>query len=218
MMPGFALVLHAHVAVVVLALLSQSHSHSAHSKATPKLKGHVLEPADGAAVHCAGQSPGAFAQYTAFMGRGHSPAAFMTYVGLGNLERGWFVQLRQTLEAANNTGAFIIPQIGLDLPHGAELSRVSTPDYHPQLAELVAGLDLLGRPAYIRVGYEFNGQWVRSPNRNGQPPLPHPLHPSRSLLLTSSSSSCSVPACPHARIPACPLCVAMPMPRAKILQ
>ena len=48
--------------------------------------------------------------------------------------------------ASQPTG-FILPQIGLALPQGDELSKVGAGAYSAQIAELVAGLRVLARPA-----------------------------------------------------------------------
>lgn len=121
----------------------------------------VLVPPDGEAVHCGGQDPASFGRYSSFMGPKAAPAVSMTYVGLAKLNRTWFAKLNETL-ASQPTG-FILPQIGLALPQGDELSKVGAGAYSAQIAELVAGLRVLARPAYIRVGYEFNGGWNNYP-------------------------------------------------------
>jgi len=123
---------------------------------------NALVPTSNLTVHCAGQSNDAFASYTAFMSpNSTAPAVSMTYVGLDGLRRHWFDNLRATLEEYEPS--FVIPQIGLHLPNGANLSGVADGTYDVELQELVAGLKLLGRPSYVRVGYEFNGQWNNYP-------------------------------------------------------
>eukprot|EP00040_Diaphanoeca_grandis_P012947 m.65492 g.65492 ORF g.65492 m.65492 type:complete len:529 (+) comp23565_c0_seq1:62-1648(+) len=119
---------------------------------------HVLEPAEGKAIHCAGQDDVSFSNYAHFMDTA-APAMYMTYTGLANLERSWFVSLNASLHKHESANRFFIPQIGLALPSGDALSRVGSGGYDAQLVELVAGLELLNRPVFIRVGYEFNGQW-----------------------------------------------------------
>ena len=122
----------------------------------------ALVPTGNLSLHCAGQNNRAFASYTAFMSpSGSAPAVSMTYIGLDGLRRDWFDNLRVALEEYEPN--FVIPQIGLHLPNGANLSRVADGTYDTELQELVAGLKLLGRPAYVRVGYEFNGPWNNYP-------------------------------------------------------
>ena len=127
----------------------------------------VLVPRRKQIVHCAGQDAAAFTSYSSFMSSNvvnatpSPPAVAMSYLGLATANRSWFASLRATLEAAGggDNPSFIIPQIGLHLPSGSALAGVSTGEMKAQIEEVVAGLKLLGRPAYVRVGYEFNGQW-----------------------------------------------------------
>ena len=123
----------------------------------------VLVPRAGQALHCGGQSSDAFSNYSSFMVQGAAaPGCFMTYVSLATLKRSWFADLQRELQQVS-PGAYVVPQIGLNLPHGNELAGVGNGTYDAQIAELVAGLSLLNRPAYVRVGYEFNGQWNNYP-------------------------------------------------------
>lgn len=122
--------------------------------------GSVLEPEAGQAVHCGGQDPIAFSNYSSFMGQNSAPAVFMTYCGLRNLDVSFFMELKSTLSTYKT---FIVPQIGLSLPSGDDLRGVANGTFNHQIGQLVEGLIELDRPAYIRVGYEFNGQWNNYP-------------------------------------------------------
>lgn len=135
------------------------------SRGSPGYLPAVLSPqTPNGTIHCAGQDPISFAAYSGLMASRSSsvPGVEMVYVGLRRLTRSWFVSLRATLDGAPGSN-FIIPQIGLALPGGDALNNVSAGVYDPEIAELVAGLTLLGRPAFIRVGYEFNGGWNNYP-------------------------------------------------------
>lgn len=168
---------------------------------------NVLLPPDGTALHCGGQSPDAFGNYSAFLGEltasshdilkhlmstslhaslsltscstppqkkkknkkhqttGKSaPGVYMVYTDLAGLKTSWFTTLKLELDAqGSKTNSFIIPQIGLSLPGGSLLAKVARGGYATSIAALVAGLKILERPAYVRVGYEFNGQWNNYP-------------------------------------------------------
>ena len=50
-------------------------------------------------------------------------------------------------------------QVGLHLPKGEDLAGVANGTYAAELAQLTEGLLALDRPAYVRVGFEFNGEW-----------------------------------------------------------
>jgi hypothetical protein len=73
----------------------------------------------------------------------------------------WFTAALASLEDdAGPDSAWIIPQIGLELPlHGNE-ARVAAGDYDNAISALCVGLRLLERPVFLRIGYEFNGmEW-----------------------------------------------------------
>lgn len=131
---------------------------------------HVLEP-DHGVLHCAGQDANTFQAYTKFMAPDSAPSVFMTYTGLESFKKkgsgaSWAKKLLKHL--GNSTGShFVVPQIGLSLPHGDDLHKVQSGEYDVAIAEVAKGLRALDRPAYVRVGFEFNGQW------NNFPPGPY---------------------------------------------
>ena len=132
----------------------------------------ILVPRKTQIVHCAGQDAKSFNAYSAFMrstvnnDTSSPPAVAMSYLVLERANRSWFVNLRTTLETAGGNASFLIPQIGLRLPSGSALAGVAKDETKAQIEEVVAGLKLLGRPAYVRVGYEFNGEWNNYPARD----------------------------------------------------
>ena len=119
-----------------------------------------LEPADGI-LHGAGQDPVAVRDYTAAMGPGRAPLIWMTYVGLNGNLRAWGEGLARTLAAAPG---WMVPQIGLSMtrdshPEDHYEQKVAAGELDERIDQLVAALAALGRPAYLRIGYEFNGPW-----------------------------------------------------------
>lgn len=125
---------------------------------------HVLEPANGV-LHCAGQSPDAFKAYSSFMAPHAKPGVSMTYTSLQSFKSrnsGSKWAMRVLASMANEVDT-IVPQIGLKLPGGDVLSKVSKSQFEVAISEFVSGLRALNRPAYVRVGYEFNGNWNNYP-------------------------------------------------------
>jgi uncharacterized protein (TIGR03437 family) len=134
--------------------------------------GARLEP-QGVLMHGAGQSTDAFAAYTGIFPAGRQPMVYMYYTSLAGLTANWSDDLKAQLMAYPNV--FLIPQIGLNLtftnadgtlaPYDAQIAAGA---YDAQIANLVTGLQRLATPAYIRIGYEFNGlSW------NGYTPVPY---------------------------------------------
>ena len=125
-----------------------------------------LEPAAGRLIHAGGQEPGAFESYSSFLGP-LGPAVRMAYLGLGGLNSTapgtvapFFSQLETLLEAdAAPDGAFIILQLGLQLPLNGEEALVASGAYDNAIEVLRFSLLDLARPVFLRIGYEFNGVW-----------------------------------------------------------
>ena len=124
--------------------------------------GAMLEP-NGHILSGAGQSPEAFNNFWNTMNPSHRPTLYMYYIELSKLTNTWYVDLKEKLNAYPNN--FIIPQIGLSMTQEAQNGNPPSPydvevamgTYDTQIEHLVTGLQQLGRPAYLRIGYEFNG-------------------------------------------------------------
>jgi hypothetical protein len=127
---------------------------------------HRLEPPDGRLLHAGGQEPGCFESYSAFLGA-RGPSVKMAYAGLEGLNGtapgavpAFFTALASALAAdAAPDGAFIALQLGLQLPLNGQEARVAAGEYDAAIEALRAGLVALQRPVWLRIGYEFNGQW-----------------------------------------------------------
>lgn len=125
-----------------------------------------LQPPPGRVLHGGGQEAGDFESYSSYLAA-RGPAIKMSYLGLGGLNSTapgavaqWFVDVLAGLESdAGADGAFIVPQIGLQLPLNGEEQRVADGEFDNAIAALVLGLRHLSRPVFLRIGYEFNGQW-----------------------------------------------------------
>ncbi len=116
--------------------------------------GRLFEPRGHRILHGIGQSEKIFKEYSR-----HFPASppilFMTYNSLWVRKRD-ILRLKKELE--NYAPNFIIPQIGVGLPNWKGIDTVQVKELAEKFAE---NLSFLQGPAFIRLGYEFNGEWNR---------------------------------------------------------
>lgn len=125
-------------------------------------------------LHGAGQSAAAFKAYWDFMPNATKPMLYMTYTSLNASSQEKVQQYFEELEeeCAQYTDEFYtIPQIGLSMTSGGQGydGAVARGELDEQISWLVDALQhILKRPAYIRIGYEFNGDW------NGYDPKTYP--------------------------------------------
>ncbi len=122
--------------------------------------GRRLEPKESVVLHGAGQSDETtFASYTKAMGVA-KPMLSMSYVDLRDDLPAYFARLRAELARYPE---LIVPQIGLSLNAGDARKHyegaVGIGDEDWRLEGLCKLLKSLGRPVFLRVGYEFNGSW-----------------------------------------------------------
>lgn len=122
--------------------------------------GAPLEPVDKV-FHGAGQTyhteplNHAFENYGEMMGDTMYPVVFMDYNSI-NSSLSFYQNLKTRLDQIEaETGKYVIPQFGFYIP------SEGMPDgqYETQLQRMADGLNLLERPCYMRIGYEFNGTW-----------------------------------------------------------
>jgi len=121
--------------------------------------GALLEP-ENKIINGAGQSPEAFYNYWNVMDENEKPAIFMTYINLKDVESDWSSELKSNLLSYGDK--FIIPQIGLSMtedmtPSSHYEDDVAAGLYDEQIEAFIEGLRTLAIPAYVRIGYEFNG-------------------------------------------------------------
>ncbi len=119
-----------------------------------------LEPAD-TVLHGAGQSHPAFCDYSDCVGTDLLPLLYMCYVGL---KQGVDVFFDKLAERLADAPGWAVPQIGLGMtkdgsPEQHYEHRVAEGRHDEQIEALCEGLARLGRPAFVRIGYEFSGQW-----------------------------------------------------------
>ena len=122
--------------------------------------GRRLEPRGKVVLHGAGQTDDAtFKEYSAVMGS-ERPILYMSYVDLKDDLPKYFRGLKKDVEGYTD---FVVPQIGLALNGGDAKGHyedeVVSGALDSKVKDLCAGIQSLGRPVYLRVGYEFNGEW-----------------------------------------------------------
>lgn len=123
----------------------------------------ALEPT-GHILHGAGQDPAGFDAYCRTVGTPCHPFLFMTYVGLRQAEsvRSWGAKLKELL--TEEARPYLLPQVGVSMtkdgsPEEHFEHRVIEGEHDEALEALAESLKALGRPSFLRIGYEFNGAW-----------------------------------------------------------
>lgn len=129
-------------------------------KITPRLnQGAILEPRDKI-INGAGQDLASYLNYWNVMHAQAKPLLYMTYVGLKDVTSNWTDGLKADL--MSHPGKFQVPQIGLYMtvdgtPSAHYEQDVAAGLYDKQIEMFIDGLQSLAIPAYVRIGYEFNG-------------------------------------------------------------
>jgi len=126
----------------------------------PVYFGRKLEPRGRVVLHGAGQTDDAtFREYSALLGP-NRPMLYMSYVDLKDDLDGYFKQLHADIGSYPD---YLVPQIGLSFNAGQAATHyeadVAEGGMDDRVAMLCKGLKSLDRPVYLRIGYEFNGQW-----------------------------------------------------------
>jgi hypothetical protein len=126
--------------------------------------GALLEP-DSGIVHGAGQDPASYREYSQLFGGEYRPMMFMTYITV-TAGRQAVLDWQQEVQGALDSlaGQNTTLQIGLNLTAGKDdgsgrAERVADGTYDAAIAAFVAALEAFGVPAWVRIGYEFEGEW-----------------------------------------------------------
>ena len=125
----------------------------------PRLnQGAILEP-QGKIINGAGQDQASYMNYWNVMHTQDKPLIYMTYINLRDVTSDWTDGLKANLML---NGKFQIPQIGLALtvdgtPSAHFEQGVASGLYDDKITMFIDGLESLAIPAYVRIGYEFNG-------------------------------------------------------------
>ena len=121
--------------------------------------GALLEP-QGKIINGAGQDLASYKNYWNVMHTNNKPMIYMTYVMLREATPDWADGLKT--ELMTNTDKFQVPQIGLSMTYDGTPAKhyeqdVAAGKYDTQITAFIDGLQSLAIPAYVRIGYEFNG-------------------------------------------------------------
>lgn len=130
-------------------------------------QGARLEP-QNKIINGAGQDKGSYNNYWNVMHPLNKPLMYMTYIGLREATSDWSNGLK--VDLMSHPGKFQIAQIGLSMTNDGTPSSHYEQDvaaglYDKQISMFIDGLQSLAMPAYVRIGYEFNG-----PSWNGYLP------------------------------------------------
>ncbi len=116
--------------------------------------GRRLEPVGRQVIHGAGQSTHDFDAYFKAIGE-HKPIIYMTYIGVGKKKMA--TELTEKLKPVlDEKSVFLIPQIGLSL---GDVEKVLQGEHDESINAFCETLATFNRPAFVRIGYEFNGEW-----------------------------------------------------------
>lgn len=146
--------------VLVLAISFGGHCQSTNGYEERLFFKAKFEPEDHV-FSGAGQSPEAFEHYVNNL-EDAKPVIYMTYVGLKNRN------LREWVEKKDHDIKQypwqIVPQIGLSMtsdgnPEQHYENKVAAGEYDEQIEALCLALKDWEVPIFLRIGYEFNGQW-----------------------------------------------------------
>ena len=134
---------------------------------------HRLQPGLGRIIHMAGQSTTEFNGYNSFLPAATRPAAFTQYFALSELlednhkaER-YFTDIREKLDGLGDEQHVVLPHISVSMTKNVDgrTDGTSVPaaviagKYDAALKQFADAIPLLGRPLFLRIGYEFNGHW-----------------------------------------------------------
>jgi hypothetical protein len=127
--------------------------------------GASLEATD-TVIHGAGQDPEAFAHYCSVLTPSTRPTIFMAYLGLQGDPAGSIRETEAQMKKleAHDPSLALLPQYGLSMTQDGEPQKhyeqdVASGKYDDALEAMCRALKETGRPAFMRIGYEFNGPW-----------------------------------------------------------
>jgi len=117
-----------------------------------------LEPRGNRILHGAGPNPEDFAEYWEELER-TPPVLYTAYYDLYTLREDWSFLLRDILAYYP---AYVIPQIGLSMTQEGNPYEhlVARGEMDVQIDFFTWGLEQLGRPALVRIGYGFGSSWT----------------------------------------------------------
>ncbi|MBD3240370.1 MAG: DNRLRE domain-containing protein [Chitinivibrionales bacterium] len=145
---------------VALLLVLAGNTGDLSAQYQPRLDfGAKFEPT-ATVLHGAGQSDGLdFAFYTSIMGPEHQPAFYMDYTRADRSPERQREEVAEWEAILGAYGAYMGLQIGLSFTKDGVAEAVIAGEHDQGLRTLARELDTLGRPVFMRIGYEANGFW-----------------------------------------------------------
>ena len=156
---------HAMPLLVVLVIMAVASNLAAQTYQPRHNYGAFLEPTERI-LHGAGQDPVAWQEYWSVMDAAEKPVVYMHYENLRVIRPTWARDLKEVIAPQTQQNQMVVIQFGLELVGMTE--TIPNGDFDAQIEVLLDGIQELGLPVYIRLGYEFNGlAW------NGYQPEPY---------------------------------------------
>ena len=126
--------------------------------------GAKLEPVN-TVLHGVGQDNQSFVDYAALFDSQHQPVVYMTYISItGDIHyiETWGKQLKQDIESLDNPAVML--QVGLNMTGGKDTGEgmdaaVAQGKQDTHIKAFCDALETINLPAYVRIGYEFEGEW-----------------------------------------------------------
>jgi len=97
----------------------------------------------------------AFENYGNLLGPKRYPIIFMAYTSVTSSSSRYILLRDRLNDIQAMTNKYVIPQIGFYFP----TKGMPTSDWDGTLLQMCDNLKLIGRPIFMRMGYEFNGTW-----------------------------------------------------------
>lgn len=160
---------HGHVACMIVigavmgCAISSSSAEDVSDVVPRAYYGAKYEP-KGTVLHGGGQDVKGFRDYRAILGEGRSPMLYMTYTSITRSTQhtiDWGIKLKDELK---DESADVMPQIGLNLTGGNDTGEgmcemIPRGEQDEQLDAFCEAIKEIGRPVFVRIGYEFEGSW-----------------------------------------------------------
>eukprot|EP01084_Bolivina_argentea_P275862 470547_1 len=120
-----------------------------------------LLPSDESIIHCAGQGEddGPFINYSNYLNNDTLPAVRMIYFHINQTAQqivNYFDSLQSQLDMYPNN-QWVGLQMGLSFSYVS--TQVASGMFDENILEIIKGMKSTNRPFWVRLGYEFNGQW-----------------------------------------------------------
>ncbi|GLS25279.1 hypothetical protein GCM10007877_09930 [Marinibactrum halimedae] len=128
--------------------------------------GAKLEPKTGV-IHGAGQDTQGYVDYSNLFPADQRPMMHMTYITITagpEYVDEWRKRTMSALKNLEAQGQKTVLQIGLNMTEGLDdgsgsAKKVKEGTFDEAITHFIDALEAFGVPAYVRIGYEFEGEW-----------------------------------------------------------